>query len=143
MRLIRVKNFNSFELNDMLDNKYLELLIDTKSGTVYHVHPKTGHSKAAAIYLRIPEDEINETTASHLVSALVEIDKTTINIAGKPTVKQVIIGKSSLETGHVISHSNEQFARAKLLVERLMAKSKKKGKVVLPLDIREHEFVLR
>jgi len=132
----RVKQFDEFELEKehKLGN-FLELLVDTKKREVYHVNPKVGHSKAAAEYLGIPEDEINEFNASHLVSALVEIEGT--------SVKSVMIGKSSLELGHKIHHTSEQLEKARIIVENMMRLSEQLGEVTVVKDIREHELVFR
>ena len=139
--LRRVNDFNNLELDDMLENKYLELLIDTISKTVYHVSPLVGHARAASLHLGIPESEINKSNACHLVSALVEIELRPGNQL--PAVKQVIIGRSGLEIGHKIHHSNKQLVKAKLIVERIMMISEQIGEVLIPVDISQHEFVLK
>lgn len=126
MRLIKVKDFNKFELNDMLGN-LLELLVDTKKKIVYHVHPPEGHSKVASKYLHIPENEINQYNAGYLVSAIVEIES--------GTVKNIIVGKSSLELGHDIHHSREQLEKAKAIVESIMKLSEQLGEVRISEDV--------
>jgi len=138
--LIHVKDFNKFELNDMLEGKYLELLIDTRrkwDKAVFHVHPPLGHSAAAAIYLEIKEEKLNTENAGHLVSVLVEIEER--------TVKKVMIGRSSLEIKNPkhprIEHTSNQLMRARKRVEMVMYLSKQLGEIILPVDIKEHEFI--
>lgn len=133
MALKKVKDFNSFELSHMLNGNLLELLIDTNKKEVFHVDPPVGHAKAAAEYLNKKEDKINQYNASHLVSAVVEIENN--------EVKQVMIGRSSLELRYDIEHTPKQLAEAKLIIERLMRISEQLGEVILPKDIKEHELV--
>lgn len=132
-KLIKVKDFNDFELSHMLSGKLLELLIDTKEKEVYHVDPSIGHSRSVSIYLDIPEDEINSFNSGHLVSAIVKIED--------KLVEEVLIGRSSLETGHNIKHDKKQLALAKVIIERLMKLSEQLGEVKIAEDIDKHEFV--
>ena len=143
-RLIHVKDFNVFELHDMLEGTLLELLIDTTKEwdkAVFHVHPPMGHAKAAAQYLRIDEDELTEDNAGHLIPAIVEIKE----VNGIKTVTQVMIGRSSLEMGTPVNHKKHPAAKreAKKIVDKIMHLSEQIGEVVLAENLKEHEYVFK
>ena len=133
-RLIRVRDFNEFELTHMLQDKYLELLVDTKKKKVYHVDPPLGHAGAAAIHLGIRKEDINDKNASHLVPALVEIEK--------KLVKNIMIGRSSLELGSHVHHTKTQLAKAQIIIEKIVFKSEQLHEVNVIKDLRKHELIL-
>ena len=120
MGIIEVKDFNKFELRDMLGGKYLELLIDTKNKKVYHVQSSKGH-------IDIAKELIGKNAAKedvrHLVSAIIEIED--------KTVKDMNIGFSSFESGFDIKHSKEELAEAKLILNRIIKLSEQLGEVNL------------
>lgn len=116
VKLIRVKDLNNFELSDMLAGQILELLIDTKNNHIYHVSPPVGHSKAAAFHLGIDQSQINESNASHLVSALIEIKNR--------VVTKINVGVSSLELGHKIRHTHAQLKKAAEILEAVIRLSR-------------------
>ena len=133
MTILKIRHFNDFELKHMLGGKYLELLVNTINGEVIHVDPGLGHIRTAAEYLKTPVDEIDETNAHHLVSVVVTIEN--------KVVKEIGIGRSSLELGPRMHHSRTELKRAKKIMERMMRFSRQLGEVKIIDDIRKHEFV--
>ena len=129
VKLTRVIDFNRFELSDMLAGQILELLIDTEKNQAFHVSPSVGHSKAASYYLGKDESHINELSAGHLVSALVEIESN--------VVKKITVGISSLELGHNIRHSPKQIEKAVAILESILKLSRELREVEISksLDI--------
>ena len=133
MTILKIKHFNDFELKHMLSGKYLELLVDTKKEEVIHVDPVLGHIRTAAEYLDIPVDKIDERNARHLVSVVVLIEN--------KVVKEVLIGRSSLELYPGMHHGRTELKKAKRRMEKMMRLSRQLGEVKIIDDIRKHEYV--
>jgi len=119
LREIRYIDWN--ELHHMLDNTILELLVDTKTGRIFHVNPKIGHLKTAAIYLRTEHEHINSLNAGHLVSAVIEIRH--------QAAHRFLVGKASLELSHHVEHTPKQIAAAEVLIKNLIRLSKQVGSI--------------
>ena len=140
MALKEVKDLDEFEFVDSLDagieGKFIELLVDTKKRKIFHVHPPTGHFKAAAEYLNKEEDELTKKNSGHLVSAMIQVkEKVLIHLAYG--------GRTSLENRLHEHHTTRQLGIAQLLLERLVKKSQLKNEIVVIGDIRKKEIVFK
>jgi len=116
MELRVVTHLDKWELLDRYNNKYLQLLVDTDKGIVYHVKSYKRHVQAVSELLGMPIHSLNQDNAGHLVSAYIEIvdDK----------VKNIMVGSSSFELGAHIKHTSKQLAIAQALINRIVKESR-------------------
>ena len=116
MGLRIVTHLDKWELLDRYNDKFLQLLVDTKNRIVYHVKSNQKHIQAASELMGKPMHALNQSNAGHLVSAYIEI-------VGN-TVKHIMVGSSSFELGAHIRHTNAEKAIAQRLIDKIIRLSR-------------------
>jgi hypothetical protein len=107
-----VRYIDEIELLDLLENRVLELVVDTNNKKIYHVHPSVGHLQTVADILKIPKKDVSTSNAGYFVSAFIELmDR---------KVTKVQVGTSSLELSHKVEHTSIQIAIAQKLISDLI-----------------------